>query len=89
MKEITVEIKNEAGLHARPSSKFVEIATKYSSSIDVVCDAEVIDGKTIMGLMLLGAEKGKRLLLRADGIDEEEMLGKLRYLIEVEKFYED
>ena len=72
MTEIKVEIKNEAGLHARPSSKFVEL----------------VSGRSIMGLMLLAAEKGRILTLEAEGTDEKEVLEALRILIEEEKFNE-
>ena len=88
MKELIVEIKNEAGLHARPSSKFVEITSKYISDIKVNTNDETVNGKSIMGLMLLGAEKGRKLKLIANGIDEDELLEALRRLIEVEKFNE-
>lgn len=89
MKVLTVEIKNEAGLHARPSSKFVEVTSKYDSDITVHTENESINGKSIMGLMLLGAEKGRRLKLVADGVDEHQLLEALRQLVEEEKFNEE
>lgn len=89
MKKIEVEIKNKAGLHARPSSLFVQVATEYDSDIMVKCDDEEINGKSIMGLMLLAAEQGRTLVLEADGEDEDEMLEALRDLIEVKKFNEE
>lgn len=89
MKTVSVEIKNKAGLHARPSSLFVQAVAKYDSDITVRCEDEEINGKSIMGLMLLAAEKGRVLELIADGPDEEEMLAELVDLIEVKKFNED
>ncbi|MFK4785441.1 HPr family phosphocarrier protein [Fusobacterium sp. MFO224] len=89
MKKIEVEIKNKAGLHARPSSLFVQVATKFDSEIKVRYDDEEINGKSIMGLMLLAAEQGRKLELEADGSDEIEMLEALKKLIEVEKFGEE
>ena len=62
MKEIEVEIRNEAGLHARPSSLFVQIAGEYDANVTVVSEGEEVNGKSIMGLMLLAAEKGRKLL---------------------------
>lgn len=89
MVEIEVEIKNEAGLHARPSSLFVQIAGEYDAEVTVVSDyGEEVNGKSIMGLMLLAAEKGRKLKLVADGPEENEVLKALQNLIEVEKFNE-
>lgn len=89
MKRIEVEIKNKAGLHARPSSLFVQLAAEFDSEIIVKCDDEEINGKSIMGLMLLAAEQGRKIILEADGTDENEMLEALKDLIEVKKFNEE
>lgn len=89
MKEIEVEIKNEAGLHARPSSLFVQIAGEYDANVTVVSEGEEVNGKSIMGLMLLAAEKGRKLKLIADGPQEKEVLEALKKLIEVDKFNEE
>lgn len=89
MKEIEVEIRNEAGLHARPSSLFVQIAGEYDANVTVVSEGEEVNGKSIMGLMLLAAEKGRKLKLIADGPQEKEVLEALKKLIEVDKFNEE
>ena len=89
MKMIEVEIKNKAGLHARPSSLFVQIATSYDSEIMVICDDEEINGKSIMGLMLLAAEQGRTLTITADGEDEGDALEALKKLVEVDTFNEE
>lgn len=89
MKTRVVEIKNKAGLHARPSSLFVQLVTQYDSDIIVKCDDEEINGKSIMGLMLLAAEQGKKLELVANGSDEDELIEALVNLIEVKKFNEE
>ena len=89
MKQIEVEIKNKAGLHARPSSLFVQVASEFDSEITVICDDEEINGKSIMGLMLLAAEQGRNLIITADGEDEEEALEALKKLVEVDKFNEE
>lgn len=86
---IDVEIKNKAGLHARPSSLFVQIATGYDSEIMVICDDEEINGKSIMGLMLLAAEQGRTLTITADGEDEGAALEALKKLVEVDTFNEE
>jgi len=89
LKTIDVEIKNKAGLHARPSSLFVQIATEYDSEIMVICDDEEINGKSIMGLMLLAAEQGRTLTITADGEDEGAALEALKKLVEVDTFNEE
>lgn len=89
MKRVDVTIKNKAGLHARPSSLFVEVASKYDSDINVIFEDEVINGKSIMGLMLLAAEQGRTLTLECDGEDEDSMIEDLVELIEVKKFNEE
>ena len=88
MKTVKVEIRNKAGLHARPSSLFVQAVAKYDSEIKVRCDEEEINGKSIMGLMLLAAEQGRILELIADGPDEDATIADLVDLIEVKKFNE-
>ena len=86
---IIADIKNKKGLHARPSSLFVQLVTKYDSDISVKSEDETVNGKSIMGLMLLAAEEGRELELIADGPDEDAMLKELVDLIEVKKFNEE
>lgn len=87
--EIEVEIKNKAGLHARPSALFVQTASGFNSEIKIVSDGEEVNGKSIMGLMLLAAEKGRKLRLIAEGEDSEKALEALKKLIEEDKFGEE
>lgn len=89
MKSVKVKIRNKKGLHARPSSLFVKLVTSYDSDISVKSEDETVNGKSIMGLMLLAAEEGRELELVADGPDEDEMLKELVDLIEVKKFNEE
>ncbi|MGL4391965.1 MAG: HPr family phosphocarrier protein [Fusobacteriaceae bacterium] len=89
MKSLEVEIKNKAGLHARPSSLFVQLASKFKSDIKVKSGDEEINGKSIMGLMVLAAEQGRKIILEADGPDEAEMIAALQELIEVKTFNEE
>ncbi|NLK62895.1 MAG: HPr family phosphocarrier protein [Fusobacteria bacterium] len=88
MKSIEVEIKNKAGLHARPSALFVQVASQFESEIIIMCDNEEVNGKSIMGLMLLAAEQGRVLTIKANGSDAEEALEALKHLVEVSKFNE-
>lgn len=62
-------IKNKQGLHARPAALFVQLANKFDSSITVKKDKEVVNGKSIMGILMLGAERGSEVFLEADGED--------------------
>ena len=78
-----VKIVNKLGLHARAASKFVETASRFSSQIDVIRDThKKINGKSIMGLMMLAASKGTELEMAIHGEDEQEALKQLTLLIE-------
>jgi len=89
MKEIEVEIKNNAGLHARPSALFVQTTSRFNSEIKIISNGEEINGKSIMGLMLLAAEKGRKLKIVAEGSDAADALAALKKLIEEDKFGEE
>jgi phosphocarrier protein HPr len=76
-----VAIINKLGLHARASAKFVSTAARFQSHIDVSKDAQTVNGKSIMGVMMLAANKGSELLLEIDGPDEQPMADALTQLI--------
>ena len=82
MIERTVTIANKDGLHARPAAEIVKTATKYQADITLVRDDLEVNGKSIMGVMMLAAEYGAELTLRADGPDAEAAVGALTQLIE-------
>jgi phosphocarrier protein HPr len=69
MIERTVRIVNKNGLHARPAAEIVKLASRYKSDITLVRDDLEVNGKSIMGVMMLAAEFGSSLLLRAAGPD--------------------
>ena len=73
MKIIKINIINKLGLHARASAKFVSTAAKYQSKIDVINKQHTINGKSIMGVMSLAAQKGAELTLEITGPDEDAM----------------
>src|SRR5450432_4061480 len=79
-KEIT--ILNRLGLHARPSALFVRVATRYRCEIWVSKEGEEINGKSIMGLMMLAAGQGSKLQVRAEGSDAAEAIKDLEALVE-------
>lgn len=72
MKEVTVKIINNAGLHTRPAATIVKLASKYKCDFFLNKDGLHINGKSIIGVMTLAAEKGSEILLLFDGVDEEE-----------------
>ena len=82
MPERTVQIVNKAGLHARPAAEIVKLAAKYHAEITVVRDELEVNGKSIMGVMMLAAECGSTLQLKAEGPDAKEALDALAKLIE-------
>lgn len=82
MKERTFTIKNKLGLHARPAAQFAQEACKYKSRVLVSKDGVDVNGKSVMGLMLLAAECGSAVKVSAEGSDAEEALSGLGQLFE-------
>jgi len=82
MTEKTIQIQSITGLHARPAALFVKLAAKFESDIVLVKDGIAVDGKSILGVMSLAAEKGSRITSRAEGADELEALARLAALLE-------
>ena len=78
----SVEVTNALGLHARAAARFVHLATRFSSQIRVSRDAKVMDGKSIMGNLLLAAARGTKLTISADGPDETTAVDSLIQLVE-------
>lgn len=72
---------NKLGLHARASAKFVRQAGRYVSKIELIHDNKIVNGKSIMGIMMLAARKGTELILCADGPDEQEATDDLVQLV--------
>jgi len=81
MVERTVQILNKNGLHARPAAEVVKIAAKFSSEITLARDDLEVNGKSIMGVMMLAAECGASVRLRADGADAEQAIDAIATLI--------
>lgn len=81
MPERSVQIVNKNGLHARPAAEIVKIAARYKSEITVVRDELEVNGKSIMGVMMLAAECGATIHLRAVGPDADQALDALAHLI--------
>ena len=77
-----VEIKNKLGLHARAAAKLVHTAARFKSDIKIRKGDEEVDGKSILGILLLAAGRGSVITLKADGEDEREALDAIEKLIE-------
>jgi phosphocarrier protein len=86
--EKEVPIVNRLGLHARPAAMFVRIASRYRSEIWVSKEGEEVNGKSIMGLMMLAAGQGSKLRIRCEGLDAEKAMEELEALINA-KFNEE
>jgi phosphocarrier protein len=87
IKEV-LKIINKHGLHARPAAQFVKISGRFTSDIRVVKDGLEVNGKSIMGIMMLAAEPGSEITILVEGEDEQEAFDSLKELIS-QKFYED
>jgi phosphocarrier protein HPr len=77
-----VQILNKYGLHARPAAEFVKTANRFQSEVWVAKDGTEVSGKSIMGVMMLAAECGSSVAIRAVGDDADQAVDALRALIE-------
>jgi phosphocarrier protein len=78
----TVVVANALGVHARAAARFVHAASAFESQIRVSREGRVVDGKSIMGILLLAASRGSRLEISADGPDEAAAIAALKALVE-------
>jgi len=78
-------VKNKSGLHARPAALFVQVANKFDARITVKRDAEEVNGKSIMGILMLGAEKDSSIIIEAEGDDAQAALEELEKIISNEE----
>ncbi len=85
-KEVT--LLNRLGLHIRPAAQLTKIAAKYQADVYLLKDGMRVNGKSIMGVMMLAAARGSTLVLEAIGDDEQQLIDELIKLFE-NKFYED
>jgi len=82
MTSCSVVVVNQLGMHARAAARFVHLATRFEAQIKVARDTREMDGKSIMGLLLLAAARGTSLTITADGVDETEAIAALSALVE-------
>ncbi len=85
---MTATISNQLGLHARAAAAFVRLSTSFESDVFVACEDIEVDGKSIMGIMMLAAHKGSELQIRAEGPDAEAAVARLAALV-ADRFGED
>jgi phosphocarrier protein HPr len=78
----TVTVVNQLGMHARAAAKFVHLATRFESRIRVGHHGREMDGKSIMGILLLAAARGSIITITADGADEQGAIESLAALVE-------
>jgi phosphocarrier protein len=82
LSERNIEIKNKLGLHARAAAKLVHTAARFKSDIKIRKGDEEVDGKSILGILLLAAGRGSVITVRANGEDENEALDAIQELID-------
>ena len=78
----SVIVVNQLGMHARAAAKFVHVAARFQSHVRVARDRRVMDGKSIMGILLLAAARGSTITISADGSDEIDAVAALSALVE-------
>ncbi|MDD4956262.1 MAG: HPr family phosphocarrier protein [Candidatus Omnitrophica bacterium] len=76
-----IVIKNRTGLHARPAALFVQVANKFESDIVIIKEDQEVNGKSIMGILMLAAEKGSKITIIAKGKDAESAVKELSDLL--------
>ena len=79
--EREAKIVNPLGMHARPAAEFVKVAGRFKSAVEVRKDTLAVNGKSIMGVMMLAAERGSSLFIKTDGEDAEEAMDALLALV--------
>ena len=78
----SVVVTNQLGMHARAAARFVHLASRFTSQVRVTRDTREMDGKSIMGILLLAAARGTTLTISADGVDEASAVEALTGLVE-------
>ncbi|NLY66223.1 MAG: HPr family phosphocarrier protein [Tissierellia bacterium] len=81
MLERKVILSNKDGLHARAAAMFVQVANKFSSNVYIEFDGKRVDGKSIIGVMSLGAFAGEEIIIITNGVDEEKAMEELTNLV--------
>ncbi|AOT68624.1 HPr family phosphocarrier protein [Geosporobacter ferrireducens] len=77
MKTIDVVVRGKAGLHARPASMLVRLTQKFEADIKIEKDGNIVNGKSIMGILQMAAVSGDKLIIHVDGIDESDAVKEI------------
>lgn len=88
MPDIEVTIQNKLGLHARAAAQFVTLTNRYDAEVTVEKNGRQVNGKSIMGVMMLAASQGSTLTISAEGVDADELLAEVQRLVD-KKFGEE
>ena len=86
--ELTLQITNKAGLHARPAALFAQKASSFKSTVMIVKDEKSVNAKSIIGIMGLGIKQGQPIVLKIEGPDADEAAAALKKMID-DKFGEE
>ena len=78
-------VKNKLGLHARPAALFVQAASKFDSRIVVEKDSQRVNGKSIMGILMLGVEQGSSIIIEAEGRDAKTAISELERVVNTDE----
>lgn len=82
MYERGIKIKSDTGVHARPAAEMVKLSSRYKSNVTIIKGDTEVNGKSIMGIMMLAISHGTEILIRAEGNDEKELVDALVSLID-------
>ena len=85
MEKVSIKLTNPLGLHARPAALFVKEANRFESEIEIEYKGNTINGKSIIGIMSLGAFQGEEITIIANGVDEKEAVEELKKVINKEE----
>jgi len=85
MVEKEIKIKRDVGLHARPAANFVKTAEKFKSKVWLTKNGIRVNGKSILSILSLAVEKGSKVILSVEGVDEEEAFKALKEILEKEE----
>ncbi len=86
--EKTITVKNKMGLHARPAALFVKIANKFNSNITVKCGENEFDGKSMLGVLMLGAGQGVTVIIKTEGPDAQTAIDEQEQFLLREEVYD-
>lgn len=82
MEKLEITLSNPEGLHARPAAIFVRVASKFSSNIEIEAHGKKVNGKSIIGIMSLGAFCGEKIIVTAKGTDQKQAINAIKEMFD-------